>query len=29
MDVFGANSMSYLIAAIYAAYLPVFFVSRK
>ena len=29
MDVFGDNSMPYLVAAIYAAYLPVFFLTRK
>ena len=29
MDVFGNNSMPYLIAAIYAVYLPVFFLARR
>jgi len=29
MDAFGDNSMPYLIAAIYAIYLPVFFLARK
>lgn len=29
MDVFGDNSMSYLIAAIYAVFLPVFFMARR
>jgi MFS family permease len=29
MDVFGDNSMPYLIATIYAIYLPVFFLARK
>jgi hypothetical protein len=28
MDVLGNNSMSYLIAAIYVVYLPVFFITR-
>ncbi len=29
MDIFGDNSMPYLIAAIYAVYLPVFFLARR
>jgi len=29
MDIFGENAMSYLIAAIYAIYLPVFFLARR
>ena len=29
MDVLGNNSMPYLIAAIYALYLPVFFLTRR
>ncbi len=29
MDIFGDYSMAYLIAAIYAVYLPVFFLARK
>lgn len=29
MDAFGENSMTYLIAAIYAVYLPVFYLARR
>lgn len=29
MDAFGENSMTYLIAAIYAVYLPVYFLARR
>jgi hypothetical protein len=29
MDAFGDDSMAYLIAAIFLAYLPVFFLARR